>query len=565
MPFFGQLSDEELSRLESLAEGIQVSRGEPVVAQSPERGELFALGHGRLALTYEGEERRIVEPGQCVWRRHLSGSPRQLTALRDSLVYRFPRQTVLGMLRDFPILLERIGSVIQDFDQPPEQPARPRALAVLMLSDTAEPFLQALIQGLECHGTVAVMDTESESDPDALDVIQRLNQKEENFGTVLYRCDRHPTAWTRRCFRQADLLILVGDVHQKAPPVGESEKLWLAERGPDAPKILVLTHQRHDAPFRAKPWLQGRNPQRVHHVCTQTPGDAWKVTRCLSREGVSLVLGGGGARGLAHIGVVRALQEAKLPIDLVGGTSMGSLVGAQAALGWSWERIRDNCHYLFVQRGSILDYTFPIFSLIRGRKLRDGLVEIFGERKIEDMPVPFFAVSTDLSEARSIRHEQGLLYQWVGTSMSIPGLAPPTIDGRRILVDGGVLNNVPVDHARSHQLGPVVAVNVETSATLYADLDPWDEPLWRLVLKRFYPFHRLQLPDIYQVLTRIGTMGSTVLRGPQKPELEIRPELSAYGLFDFKKMDEIIEAGYKAAREALLTSEHLWCEVERPG
>lgn len=564
--FLGQLPSEVLLGLEVAAQRLEVPRGETVAVEDPESGEFFALGHGRLSLSFQGQQRRIVEPGQCVWRRHLSGSPREMKALRDSLVYRFPRQTILALLREHPCLLETIGTVIHDFDLPKEQPPRPRALALLPLVDNSAEFLERLLHGLGCHGTVAVVDSNTEpefSRPDDPDVVEKLNQMEESFDTVLYLCHQEPTEWTRRCFRQADLLMLVGDVHQPPPPTSRSETLWISERGPDAPCVLALTHARHDQPFRTALWLNDRDPLRVHHVCQELPEDIWKVTRCLSREGVSLVLGGGGARGLAHIGVLRALQEARLPIDLIGGTSMGALIGAQAALGWNWQRIRENCHYLFVERGSILDYTFPVFSLIRGRKLRDGLREVFGERRIEDLPVPFFAVSTDISEARSIRHEQGLLAQWVGTSMSIPGLAPPTVDGRRILVDGGVLNNVPVDHARAHDLGPVVAVNVETDSRLYADRDPWNEPLWRLILKRFSPFHKLQLPDIYHVLTRIGTMGSTVLRGPQKPELEIRPELSAYGLFDFKRMDEIIEAGYRAALDALEQGEHLWCEVER--
>src|SRR5262249_17490525 len=165
-------------------------------------------------------------------------------------------------------------------------------------------------------------------------------------------------------------------------------------------------------------------------------------------RGVSLVLGGGGARSFAHIGVLRALEEARIPIAQGGGTSGGALIAAQVALGWDAEKIRQTMRRYFVERGSPLDYVLPFVSLADGKHLRRMLEEIFGERRIEDLPRRFFCVSCNLNRAELVVHETGVLRKAVAASNSVSGLLPPGGAEEERLFDGCLLNTLAVDTSK---------------------------------------------------------------------------------------------------------------------
>jgi predicted acylesterase/phospholipase RssA len=172
----------------------------------------------------------------------------------------------------------------------------------------------------------------------------------------------------------------------------------------------------------------------------------------------SLVLSGGGGRGFAHIGVYRALVELGFPLDLVAGASMGGVLGAAIAdrstpeevVGWAEARFADS-----------LDYTIPVVSLVKGERIADFARERFGERDIEDLRLTYYALSTDLTTSRAHVHDTGSVVLAIRATSAIPGVMPPVPHGDALLVDGGVLNNLPIDVARVHApLGNLVASDV---------------------------------------------------------------------------------------------------------
>ena len=157
------------------------------------------------------------------------------------------------------------------------------------------------------------------------------------------------------------------------------------------------------------------------------PDDTARVARFLANRAVGLVLGAGGARGFAHIGVLRALQEAGIPIDLVGGTSMGSAMSAQHAMGWSVERIESTADEVWNKIRPHTEYTLPLLSLVRGTSAQKCGEMMYGTATcIEDLWLPFFCVSADLTDASMYVHRSGSLLDAVTASSSLPAVIVPT-------------------------------------------------------------------------------------------------------------------------------------------
>ena len=169
---------------------------------------------------------------------------------------------------------------------------------------------------------------------------------------------------------------------------------------------------------------------------------------------------------------------------------MGSFIAAMAAAGWRPQEIRDRCHEELVRRSPFNDYTLPRVALIRSRKAGRMLERLFGELAIEELAKPLFTVSADLLSSRLVVHRRGSLVEAVGASMSIPGLVPPLPRGGRLLVDGGVLNNLPVDAMAETDEGPIVAVDVVRR------LEPVDVD------------GEQPLPSIMETLSRATVLGS---------------------------------------------------------
>ena len=217
-----------------------------------------------------------------------------------------------------------------------------------------------------------------------------------------------------------------------------------------------------------------------HHLRADRPGDVARLARMITGTGCGLVLGGGGARGLAHLGVIRALEEAGVPIDVVGGTSMGAIMAGLYALGLAtrsgW---RGSPPSPAIGR-RLVTPTLPLIALSAGRYLDRILSENLGSAPIEDLPLRFFCISANLNRAEEVIHERGPLWPAVRASLSLPGIFPPVYSGGDLLIDGSAVDNVPVDVMRGRVgNGRIVAVNVSpeveplTAAPFEAGLSGW--------------------------------------------------------------------------------------------
>ena len=260
-----------------------------------------------------------------------------------------------------------------------------------------------------------------------------------------------------------------------------------------------------------------------------------RLARRLVGRALGVVLSGGGARGYAHIGAIEALQDGGFVVDRIGGCSIGSFIGGMHAYGATTAEIREACRSELVQRSPFNDYTLPRVSLIRSRKAARMFDRVFGDRIMEELAIPFFTVSADLLASRTIVHRTGPVYEAVGASMSIPGLAPPLSRPGRLLVDGGVLNNLPVDVMVEDDEGPIVAVDVIRKLE---DVDEKISP---------------PLPSIMETLSRATVLGSVerAERNRRLADLVVTPDVQDVALREFAALDRAADAGREAMRIAL--------------
>jgi predicted acylesterase/phospholipase RssA len=271
-------------------------------------------------------------------------------------------------------------------------------------------------------------------------------------------------------------------------------------------------------------------------------------------------LSGGGARGFAHIGVIRALQERGMPIDMIGGTSMGAVIAAQHALGWDWQTMarvnRDEWPRCEPQK----NYTLPLVALNSARRMDQMLRRMFGNAEIENLRTKFFCVSTNLTTAAAKIHQQGALWKAVRASVSIPGIGPPAIENGEILVDGGLVDNLPVETMKRFCQGRVFAVDVSEQVEFTSKLlESYTVSGWKLLWQQLNPFsEKPDIPNILNTLYRTTTVGGirAIESAKAQADLYFEPPVSQFNVFDWRSVDKIIEVGYRYALRKLDESGH---------
>ncbi len=385
-----------------------------------------------------------------------------------------------------------------------------------------------------------------------------LNDLEGTHRFVVYEADHAAPTWTKWCVRQADCVLLVGSAGGN-PVVSDIELKCLEQQASDKPTArteLVLLHR--DG-FVRRPdttqWLTGRRVDAHHHVRLDRNGDFERLVRLITGRAVCLVLSGGAARGFAQIGVIRALREFGVPIDYVGGTSMGAVIGAQLSLGWDHDTLVAMNKEHWIDLTPLKDYTLPIVGLLSGRKMSRILSSMFGEVSIEDLPVNYFCVSSNLSRAQVAVHRQGPLWRWLRASMSMPGVGPPLVHDGELYVDGGVLNNLPVDVMGKLCEGSVIAVYTSEREDLPISMEDLDNLSgWQMFWSRCNPFStRPSGPNIFSILVRsimLSSLGK-LKQVKRQADLFIDPPVSEFGRFEWKAIDRLVEIGYDTARKKI--------------
>jgi NTE family protein len=353
-----------------------------------------------------------------------------------------------------------------------------------------------------------------------------FNNMEAVNDFVVYVADSSASGWTRQCCRQADVILLLATAAAKPDPWPTELFEVAAARG--ARLELALIHRDGIVSGAAARWLAHLPVAQHHHLVERS--DVGRLARLLTQRGVGLVLSGGGARGFAHLGVIRALREARVPIDFVGGSSIGAIIAGGVAMDWNDDDMRSCYHRCFVATNPVNDYAFPFVALTRGRKVSRLLEREYGEAAIEDLRRPYFCISANLTTGKSVEHRRGRLSQALRASVAIPGVMPPVCSDEGVLVDGAVINNLPVDVMCQHAPGCVIGCDVGAD--------------------RGFGKQRL---NIFQILMRAGMINSTSTAAAQRAlaDVLLKPPLNEIDLLDWRAFDGAIQLGYEYACAAL--------------
>lgn len=574
---FDVLDESALKAVESALEPVGVASGEVLFRQGDIGDSLYVLIYGRLVIVVQGEngEEEIIGEigrGEVVGEMAiLTGEPRSATvrAIRDSELVKLSREAFERVIASNPlamtliarrlvmrlkrarqpypkIKLSTIAVVSLDRDLPLSDFSGRLAAAFAKVGSTLHMNSRALKKEF---GEGAVQSEPGRSKPE---IRVWLDKQEVSHKYVVYEADQELTPWTSLCIRQADRIFLVarGD---KPPELGkEGEELQrLCSRKGNVRKDLVLVHQDQvQRPAGTKKWMDAVSAAETHYNFRMgSQADFERLVRLLTGDAIGVVLGGGGARGLAHLGVLHALEELGVPIDIIGGTSMGSVIAAQHALGLSHQEKLDLNKRGWVDLDPFKDKTVPILSVLSCKKLDAMIAMMFGDAQIEDLWLKFFCVSANLTQAEMIVHSEGSLAKAVRSSMSIPGVAVPICANGDLIVDGGVLNNLPGDVMRKIFGGNVIVVDVSSQKDLSVDPKMLRPPSpWRILWSRINPFARaIDVPNIMAIMMRtmmIGSLHNTKVAA-RNADLYIRPPIEEFGLFEWKSMNQIVDAGYQ--------------------
>jgi predicted acylesterase/phospholipase RssA/CRP-like cAMP-binding protein len=558
-PVLAGMSAEARRRLASRLRTVEVSAGDWLFRAGDAADSAYFVRSGRFELVDEaadvpvfGELRRGAVLGELALLRHEARSA-SVRARRDGEALELRREDFDELLRaepEFAIGLTRslaaqLGAT---------RPATPRnapfvSVAVIALDPAAPAALVAdrLAAGLARYGAVARLGEEEGALPRG-EFLAALSVAERDHERVVLAgggCSPHDP-WVDRRLREADLVVAVATC---APgPEWEPRLAGLREC-----ELLVAGRALGDEQ------LETLAPR---HVSVRATADGLlpavdALARRLSGRSPGLVLSGGGARALAHLGVFEELYNAGVRFDRVAGASLGSLVAGAIAMGWS----PDEAHAVFAQsfreNNPTTDYTIPMAAFLRGAKTRSMLAEVAGDIRIEEMPKSFFCVSCDMVARGTVVHRTGLAREALYASLAIPGVFPPlrTADGR-ILVDGGVLDNLPAETMARDGEGPVVASDVSARDGRWAaKRRTLSGPLAQV--RRALTGSETPLPTLGETLLRTFMLGSTDTSAQAKRHaaLVVLPEVEGIGLMDWKQLDRAREAGRRAAHATLETAD----------
>lgn len=564
--FCGSLDGETLRLLVSHVALVRLAVGSTLYRQGEPGTSMHIVLSGRLQVRVtmtDGSERILAypQPGDAVGEMSMltdAGRAATVVAVRDTTLAMLDRADFESLVGRHPQAFHNIVKmIIARLTGAQGRIARKQGTRTVML---APLHRNADIDRFACGLRHALLRFGSVLHLDSLAAAQRLGSADEgNYGRMLDDCERDydyvlleadpaPSSWTRICYGYADRIALLADAAM-GPELTELER-WMVETvGTDrsyADVDLILIHEDSAPPNKTRNWLASRKVKRHYHVRISDDNSIARVARFLSDNAVGLVLGGGGARGFAHLGAIRALHECGIAVDAIGGASFGALAATGLARGLGDGHIFEELRRGFSYDDPLGDYTIPIVSLVRGEHL-DHILQSHLPMDIEDLWLPFFAVSSDLSANQVRIHECGPLWRAVRASISLPAILPPVIEDGHLLIDGGVLNNLPVDVMREKMCGPIIAVDLAVERGYGAGYQAVPTGI-EYIGSRLIPGRQpIEAPTVSRVILQVTTMASRkeVERARKLADIYLNPPLGDFDALDWGSMREIVDVGYQ--------------------
>jgi len=592
---FGGLPESELAALAARFQWETVPAGETLFEQGDPADALYVVVSGRLEVLAGGKRLLLLGPGETVGEMGLfrdGGRTASVRALRATVLARLSRSDYEAVAALDPGVARRVVElVISRLSPARTHRGVPAAQVIALLPLDPGPggaaMGRALADALGRLGPTRYVDRQvverelgrgmadvRRGAPGEVSLVHLLHRAEDDAAFLVLGAEPDAGDWTRRCLAQADAVVLFADAD--APPGLRpfERELWGASLAGGDPATSLLLRQPSwaEAASGTARWLDERELTRWTHVRADRVDDLERAARLISRLCVGVAFSGGGSRGAAHLGVIRALQEEGVPIDAVSGTSAGAaiagLVARDVELPAATRHVED---MLGGSAGHFAGLGPPLVSVLSGRHVQRLLHPWFGGLEIEDLLKPLVVVATDISTGEMAPITRGPIWRAVRASTSIPGLWPPVVQDGRLHVDGGVTNNVPVDVLAAWTAnGAAIASDVAglgPSSRRYVPT-PWAALSgWRALVESVIPRLRQPRPSLGAVVTRTMLLAGSREQAAslaRHADLVIRPAMSGLGMFDIRTPEGVAEAaerGYASSLDAM----DGWAWQERVG
>ncbi len=548
-------------------------RGEQLIRQGDVADGMYLIGSGRFQVVLtkdDGSQVVLAEVGRGELTGEmalLTDSPRSasIVALRDSHVFFLSTAAFGRIIQAHPDALRVISSVLigklMDTIRrgPKTSPATTIAIVPLDESSDVRGFGArigaALVPLVDSAVVVDSDDAIAQIGRDRSDLTRAAwrDRVEAAHSVVVYVVDPTFATWTDECVQAADIVVFVARARGDRGIRPVEHELRRRQGSVSRRTELVLLHDPPTTnPRGTRDWLAERSPDRHHHVRVDRAGDYERVARLLVGRGIGVVFSGGGARGIAHIGVVRTLLERGIPIDATAGASIGAIVAGAVARGDAIEDVSAQMRAAVVDRSPV-DLTFPTVSFAAGGRVTHHIREGAQGLDLEDTWRNFFCVSTNLTRGTLELHERGEAWAAVRSSFSVPGLFPPMHSANGdVLVDGGILDNMPVTSMRTKHSGiSVIAIDVGTRREFASATTSTSGVVsgWKLLASsvRNRTLDNLTtLPRVLMRLTELGAMGDA-----DNGDCYVRPNLEGVSLLDFDKFESLIERGARDSAQPI--------------
>lgn len=542
-PLLSRLPEAARTRLEADADPVDLPAGEYLFHEGDPAQEMYVVKAGRLDIVAGGTTVRQLGAGAVLGELALlTGGTRSASvrARRDSRLLRVTQQDFQAAVGEDPAALSALSSVLAEqlADARPQGPSgspQPRLVAVVAAAPDAPVAAVADVLAAALRRTLSVS-MPGQVEPDAL---ERL---EADHDRVVLVADDPDSEWWRMCVRQADQLVLVAPWTARAPegpPLGRV----------DADLVLVGDRPARD---QVRAWASAVAPWQL---LVAGPDDLATGLRPLADRlagrSIGIVLAGGGARAMTHIGLLAELEDAGIRVDRVVGSSLGSIVAALYASGMTAAQVHEACYSEFVRGNPFGDYTVPLASVSKGRRAEGLLHRYLGDAWIEELPRMFRASATDLQSRTAVDLRTGSVADAVMASIALPVLFPPRRHERQLLADGGILDNLPVRLLTERDEGPIIAVNIGMGSSAPRP------PATATAEPR--PERPVRIPALGETLIRTIFIGSggAVDAAHAAGAIVVTPSTVGVGLLEFHQLDRMVESGRAAGRALLDEAGHL--------
>jgi NTE family protein len=564
---FGELDDELVTQILEKGKALELDTGAFLFHQGDKDNSLYIVLSGRFrALAEQGDGTLHalgdIGEGEPVGEFALfMAEPRSasVVAIRKSIVLELKETEYLEIVSTYPAFSTKLTRFVvkrlrrNSLQQHLETSAKNIAVINLQSEKDITEYTEAIkVQFESLNVSIQILDHNSHAN---LELQTMYDTLEEHEGLNFLVCSDEDPAWSHQCKIYADLIIMATDFYADSSIYEIERQLDLYSNNILNKKIYLLLLHPEDAKFpeNTRRWFENRKIDLHIHYRKNHGPDIRRFARILANKAIGLVLGGGGAKGFAHLGAILALYEEGLEIDFLGGTSAGALYGLTASFSdFDPERIRFYSRESAESKLTQNDFTIPLISIMSGRKMGKYLKKMMGDTYLEDFWVGSYCVSTNYSNSSMKIHERGLARKQIEASIAIPGIYPPVVIDNQLHVDGGVVDNLPIETMYKYPVKHIIAISLSQLRTQEVDFDETPTAS-KLIWNNITGKKKYRIPGISSILVNSLTLNSRQKQEMTKSGVAIylEMELKGIGMLDDTRWKEIVQKGHDQMEAAL--------------